>query len=151
MHSKFCSRTNAFKLFSCCINLHASLFILCHCVLEEESKCLVFQSRIKYSQLCRNYFLLAEVTAASRPTSVIPVTTTRPIITTPDRTPSSRKANQKVPTCVLAIVNCCSRYDEIVRTPCFEKYNCVGAFFGKSPCSPDIKAAAFREVEKFSR
>lgn len=81
------------------------------------------------------------------------VTTTTTTTTTvkPDRSNNGRQQNKSVPSCVLAIVNCCSKYDEIVRTPCFEKHNCNGAFFGRSPCSPDIKSAAFRELEKFSR
>lgn len=85
---------------------------------------------------------------------VVTTTTSKPIVkTTPqqNRESKNRQQNKTVPACVLAIVNCCSKYDEVVRTPCFEKYNCNGAFFGRSPCSPDIKAAAFREVEKFSR
>lgn len=106
------------------------------------------QSQKKNKMFATNYFTPAEVSAT---TTSRPSTTTARPSSTPDRSSTSRRVNTKVPVCVLAIVNCCSRYDEVVRTPCFEKYNCNGAFFGKSPCSPDIKAAAFREVEKFSR
>lgn len=81
-------------------------------------------------------------------------TTTRPLTPSPSNQAAfkGRKPNQKVSPCVLAIVNCCSRYDSQVRTSCFEQYRCSGAFFGRNPCSsPEIKAAAFREVEKFSK
>lgn len=63
---------------------------------------------------------------------------------------NSRKPNKPLPACVEAIVNCCSKYDDKVRLPCFEAHNCNGAFFGRSPCSNDIKQAAFKEVEKYS-
>lgn len=84
-------------------------------------------------------------------TSTVPPTTTENTTPGSNRSLNSAKPNKAPPACVLAVVNCCSRYDEVVRTPCFEKYNCKGAFFGRSPCSPDIKSAAFREVEKFSQ
>lgn len=90
--------------------------------------------------------------------SISPAVTTTPSPTTarlttrqPDRTSNSRKQNTTLPACVLAIVNCCSRYDETVRLPCFERFQCNAAFFGQKACSADIKASAFREVEKFSR
>lgn len=98
-----------------------------------------FQSNVK----TRYAFLVSpEVTTTT-------TTTTAPTMK-PDRSQNNRM-NKSVPACVLAIVNCCSKYDEVVRTPCFEKHNCMGAFFGRGACSPDIKLAAFREVEKFSR
>lgn len=63
---------------------------------------------------------------------------------------NNRKPNKPLSACVEAIVNCCSRYDEIVRVPCFEAHNCNGAFFGPSPCSREIRQAALREVEKYT-
>lgn len=107
-------------------------------------KCLMLR-KPKKNVPKRVYFIPAEASTTTTTTMRVPTTTRQPIRT------ASRKPNTSVPNCVLAIVNCCSQYDEIVRTPCFEKYNCAGAFFGRSPCSPDIKAAAFREVEKFTK
>lgn len=60
------------------------------------------------------------------------------------------KPNKPLPACVEAIVNCCSRYDDKVRVPCFEAHNCNGAFFGPSPCRSETRQAALREVEKYS-
>lgn len=91
-------------------------------------------------------FFLVPPEVTTTTTTLSPRTTRKP-----DRSTNSRQQNQTVPACVLAIVNCCSKYDDVVRTPCFEKHQCNGAFFGRSPCSPDIKSAAFREVEKFSQ
>ncbi|XP_070498212.1 uncharacterized protein hdly isoform X2 [Chironomus tepperi] len=52
--------------------------------------------------------------------------------------------------CVQAIVNCCSKYDDVVRLPCFEAHNCNGAFIGRSVCSRDVKQSAFKEIEKYT-
>ncbi|CRK87014.1 CLUMA_CG000833, isoform A [Clunio marinus] len=67
------------------------------------------------------------------------------------RSANNQSQTQTIPVCVLAIVNCCSRYDDIVRIPCFEKHNCNGSFLGKNSCSPTLQSAALREVEKYSR
>lgn len=84
-------------------------------------------------------------------------TTTQPPSTTLRRTDDlnyfySQQVMPKKPlsACVQAIVNCCSKYDDVVRLPCFEAHNCNGAIFGRSPCSRDIRQSAFKEVEKYA-
>lgn len=106
----------------------------------------VFTRQIKKSKLDKNQFSISPEVSEQAET----VTTNPTTASTIDRTSTSRKPNQTVSPCVLAIVNCCSRYDDIIRTPCFEKYHCSGAFFGRNPCSTEIKSAAFLELEKYT-
>ena len=76
-------------------------------------------------------------------------TTERTNISQQDLSTTNNGKAKPLSACVQAIVNCCSRYDEIVRVPCFEAHNCNEVFFGPSPCSREIKQGALKEVEEY--
>lgn len=51
--------------------------------------------------------------------------------------------------CVRAVLNCCSRSNNVIRYACFEQRGCHGAFWDLNPCNNDVIDAALGQANRF--